>query len=472
MLRGSTWIIFAALTVGYIAVELRYAANRPMWLDERYALSTSIRGQGFVQLLLDGASGQGSPSPLDFVLVKVLDGARTGVRYLGLPPHAYFRLVGLLSTVGAGIFAFLLTLRGPGDSPTSETGVTMGLFAILAFASFVLQPLVVHYAAEMRPYALWTALWLVSALSLLRTSRRWRTVSLIALVLLSMAATASVFQLAALATGTLSVGLVGKRRLVDISKDVIGLFSLPFAISLFYCLKAHRWDYPADMCAWARFLPFWASRWWVAAASVIAALLCLRRQETRGYAVPPLSLVILYLMGPGIFLLTKRSGMFFAEKQYIYYASALPILFATSSFVLSAYGSAATRRTRGIVAASAAALCILGAAYSARGKVSVAAHAWKEWKEAAGVPSDSSGILSGLLARELPRAFCFTNRASMEAIENVSLVAEWMPVRYASLPIGGKTVLVEARGDGAEVVGLGDSCEPNAAIPVVGNRRR
>jgi hypothetical protein len=460
-----------ALGAAYVAAELRFAANKPMWLDEWYAMTSVMRSQGFARLVLHGAAGQGSPAPLDFLLVKALDAARAGVRYLGLSPHAYFRLVGVLSTLGAALFVFFATLAGAGRSPTAETRATSGLFAFVAFASFILQPLVVYYAVETRPYALWAALSLVSAVSLLRPGRRARVVSLIALVLLGMTATASIFQIAALALAMLGVALARGNRLAGASREVLALFALPLAVSLFYCLRSQTWDYPAEMCAWARFLPFWAARAWVPAAAALAAFLCFRREETRDYAVPSLGILIVYLMAPGIFWLTKTRGMFFAEKQYIYHAATLPVVVATVAFVLSRYGDSVQRRARALVAASAAVILVLGATYTVGCKAGVAMRGWQEWRRGTGIPSDPSGLLSGLLTHELPRSFCLSNPATHVAVGNVRLVAEWLPVRYAGTPAGAATVLLEARGDGSEVKALTGICDSATPIPVDGGRR-
>ena len=472
LFRNAALVASLALGATYVAAELRFAANKPMWLDEWYAMKSVIRAQGFARLVLHGASGQGSPSPLDFLLVKALDAARVGVRYLGLAPHAYFRLVGVFGTLAAAIFAFFATLAGAGRSSTGEAHATSALFAFLAFASFILQPLVIYYAAEMRPYALWAALWLVSAVSLLRAGRRARVVSLVALVLLGMTATASIFQIAALALAMLAVALVRGERVAEASRKVLALFALPLAVSLFYCLKSQTWDYPAEMCVWARFLSFWAARAWVPAAAALAAFLCFRREETRAYAVPSLGILIVYLMAPGIFWVTKTRGMFFAEKQYIYHAATLPVVFATVAFVLSRYSDAVQRRARALVAASAAAILVLGAAYTVTDKAGAAMRGWQEWRLGTGIPSDPSGLLSGLLTHELPRSFCLSNPATHVAVGNVRLVAEWLPVRYAGTPAGGSAVLLEVRGDGSEVKALADSCGSMTAVAVLGGRGR
>ncbi len=474
--RGALpWSLYAAaalLAAAWAAAELRYAANRPMWLDEWYSMTSVIREQGTTQLLLHGASGQGSPAPLDFILVKALDGARTCVRYLGLPAHAYFRLVGVLATAGAAVLAFAFALAGPGRPLPPRARATAGLFAALAAASFLLQPLVIHYAAEMRPYALWTALSLASAVSLQREGRKARLVSAATLVLLAMTATASIFQITALATAMFAVGMARRRRLADVCGEVAGVFALPLAVSLFYCLKAQRWEYPAEMCTWARFLSFWAARWWVPAAAGLAAAVCFRRKESSAYAVPSLGIILVYLMAPAIFWLTRSRGMFFADKQYIYHVVTLPVAFVTIAFALPAYGEAAQRRARGLVAACAVAFSILGGAYTMRGKAGVAMRGWQEWRRGTGIPSDPSGVLAALLGRELPRSFCFTDEASDVAAGNVRLVAEWLPVRYPSLPAGRTAVLLEARGDGSVVKALSPACGAEAQVPVVVDSRR
>jgi len=470
--RAGLWIVIALLGGVWLTVETERAAHKPFWLDEAYALHAAVRGTGFARLLLSGAPGQASPSPLDYLLLKGLDEGRTTVAYFRLPPHAYYRLIALLSTVGAAAFAFGLALPARLLSrTTSKTTVACALSAC-AFVSFVLERSTFYYAAEMRPYALWTALWLVSALSLLRTTKGGRTVTIVALVLLAMTATASVFQLAALAAAALCVGLAGKEPLARLGREVLILFALPLAVCLFYCVRVGHWDYPADWCAWARFFPFWASHWWVAAASLAAATLCLTQRATHAYAVPPLAMAIFYLLGPVMFETTKLKGFFFTERQYVAYGAAVPILCVTCALVLSAEAPLKGVRVRRGLVFLVAGAALLGTAHSGWRTIRSVVQDSSAWGGSPGIPSDSARVLSTLLQHEMPRAFCFAGTPTNEALANVRVVAEWLPVRYSSLPVGEKTVFLAAHGDFAEVLELGDSCDSKPAIPVVRTQPR
>jgi hypothetical protein len=55
---------------------------------------------------------------------------------------------------------------------------------------------------------------------------------------------------------------------------------------------------------------------------------------------------------------------------------------------------------------------------------------------------------------------------------NIALVAEWLPVREPSLPIGDTVVALETRGDRSEVRAIGDACDPATLVPVSRDRPR
>ncbi len=467
---GAAWVALAALLAGFAAIALAYAANKPMWLDEAYALSSAIRHESPARLLLRGADNQGSPSPLDYALVRALDGARTAVRYLGLPPHAYFRLVGVLATIGAAAFAFFTALASPaGSRPSRTRGVTV-LSALLAALALAAQPLVIHYAAETRPYALWLALWLVSALSLLRTTGPGRRASAVFLTLLAVTATASVFQLLALAAATFVVGMVENRPPAQLRRELLGVFALPIAACLFYCAQVGQWSYALETRAWERFVPFWAAHGWVLAASAIAVALCFMTPETRPLAVAPLGMAIFYLLSPAMFEATRLRGFFFTDRQYIGFGCTVTLVWVTLARVLAVRPVVLRDRARLAVILLAAGAAFLGTAQGVRNTVSVVARTREAWRRSGGVPADPGRVLAGLPARELPRGFCFAVPPSLEQKTNLALVADWLPVHYPSRPVGETLVQVEARGDGAEVASLGGSCGPEREVAVTRER--
>ena len=88
------------------------------------------------------------------------------------------------------------------------------------------------------------------------------------------------------------------------------------------------------------------------------------------------------------------------------------------------------------------------------------------------IPADPDGLLAGLLARELPRGFRVANQPSLPAWVNIALVAEWLPVRDPSLPIGNTIVALETRGDRSEVRAIGNAYDSATLVPVIRDRPR
>ncbi len=214
--RRTSFILMAALAAIWVSVATREAAHRPLWLDEVYGLDQSIRNVSFAQLFINGALGQGSPSPLDYVLVKCLDRVRSEVRYLGLEPHVYFRLIAMLSTLIAGVCAFQMAMRPGGREATGRARALVTVLAVCAMLSLVLDPMIFHFAGEVRPYALWTACWFLAAGSFLWQGRNARGWQFVLLVALSLTATASVFQLVALGAASSSVELASGKTLANV----------------------------------------------------------------------------------------------------------------------------------------------------------------------------------------------------------------------------------------------------------------
>ena len=163
---------------------------------------------------------------------------------------------------------------------------------------------------------------------------RLRLLSILCLTLLAFTAAASIFQIMALSISFLIARLIEKEKCQTIFKEGISLFLIPTLVSLYYCLKAGRWGYLGPQWGtWSSFLNFWYHFKYVGIGSVIIIALCLLKDSTRPYVIPPMSVLLLYLMGPINYKITRYKGFFFTERQYIYYELAIPIFFLTVAYV-------------------------------------------------------------------------------------------------------------------------------------------
>ncbi len=323
---GVLLVIFSLSCVFFL--DRMFAASQsPLWLDEHYGLKRSTRYPSYGELIVRGAQSQGSAAPLDFLIIKSIDKMKTSLNWLGLRPHVYYRLFANLVTVFSGLLIFILFLKEVyREKEHLWLRYVQLLLLILGIMSYYYAPVIHHYAAEMRPYALWSSLWfIVLGLTLLRVA--WMPYIFVTLILLSFSATASIFQMGALGICYffLSASSNRKQSLVEIVK----VFGLPIFIALYYCLQVQQFDHPAESNTWNNFFTFWSHKAYLLPLLIMVTGFCLFQKKSKSLAIAPASVVLLTLMGPLIFFITRLKGVFLAERHYIYYDHILPITILT-----------------------------------------------------------------------------------------------------------------------------------------------
>src|SRR6185295_11496556 len=155
-------LFFSLLLTGiFFLAQLNESVHKPFWGDELYGLKTSVRADGFAVMLVRGVQGQGSPAPLDYLALKCFDRIRDRVSYFGFHSLVYYRLWANGVTAAAllfvvGIFACQIYKRR--DAALKPLQLILLSFVPVCF---LFSRMVYYYAAVMRPYALWDAMWLV-----------------------------------------------------------------------------------------------------------------------------------------------------------------------------------------------------------------------------------------------------------------------------------------------------------------------
>ena len=358
------WLI--VLTAVFFFAQLNEAVHKPLWGDEVYGLQTSVRADGFASMLVRGVPGQGSPAPLDYLALKCLDRIREPVSYFGLHSYVYYRLWANSATALSIIFVVLLFAhqiykRRDGASKPLQI-ILLGFVPVI----FLFSRMVYYYAAEMRPYALWDALWfivLAVSLSERRTERGW----IVVLILLALSATTSVFQIGVTALSYGIVRLINGRPFKETALDVLKIFGLPLLIVFNYCLRVGEWGEHEIGESWPVFWKMWAHESVTIPLMLGAIALCFFRAENRKYAVAPLSVLFIYLIGPLIFFVTKLKGFFFADRQYIYYDLTNAIFLLTLIQCLPGYAPLLKKRAAAVLVLSL--VLLVGAAVAFRPKV-------------------------------------------------------------------------------------------------------
>jgi len=330
-------IFFLSLAFIFFLDQFHLSARDNFSVDELFGIKHSARGSTFTRLISQGADGQGSPSPLDYLAVKILDQIRNDVHWFGLRPKVYYRLFAIVVTaLGcfyiAGMLMFLILKN---QESLWIKAVQLLLLLEVAFVFFFSEG--VHYwAHQTRPYALWNTLWMVVlAMSFLK--KLPNRVLITSLVVLSFSAIASIYQIGLMAIVYFFIdfekGTAVKKRF----KETLKVFGAPLMIIFYYAMHIGNWDYPYDEGAWDRFIRFWLSHIEILFLMGTAALLCFLKDENKKYAIAPLSSLLLYLIGPFIFVLTQMSGFFYDKRQFIYYDLTTAIFILTIMHCIPAY---------------------------------------------------------------------------------------------------------------------------------------
>jgi len=449
---GSLALIAFATFVYSWSLMVR-AAGKPMWLDEYFALTASVRQPSLLGWITQGVPNQGSPSPLDYLFVRALDATRFATGFFGLPPHTYYRLVSIVAIVASGIAGVVVAVspsfrQFAGRPPWVKFAAAAT--TVCCLVAYWFQPFALEYGTQMRPYALWLALSFVAYAVALRSDSRWWLMT--AWLAVAATATASLFQIATLALACTVVDTLRGRTWRDIAKDSLLPLAVPLVVAGYYALRAGKWHYwGPEWGTWRDFFSFFYGWRTVAFLSGAGVGISMLRPDTRRFAVPCLAMLLLYAAAPLIYFVTRQRGFFFTNRQYVYYDLAGPL------FMLTAVRCLATIEARSRQAlALAAILCVGCPLITARliegGREPKAA--WRAWRAGRWptFPTDPEGTVARTLrGGSLPRAFCLADEGATEgSVRNLELVAEWVPVHYRN-PIGQEIVYVVSEGDGARV---------------------
>src|SRR4029079_2034365 len=140
-------------------------------------------------------------------------------------PQGYHRLPSIVLTAGlaaAGVLAVSLQFT----REAVEIRLAQQVLAASALALYLFNPIVHHYASEVRPYAFWNTLWFLALALVLNPKPRAALLGPV-LTLMSFSATATCFQLAALGTAFLIVAKEQGRPWKEVVRDGLAVFLVP-----------------------------------------------------------------------------------------------------------------------------------------------------------------------------------------------------------------------------------------------------
>jgi hypothetical protein len=320
----SLW--FLSVGIVFFLSQMQTSSKKPFWIDESYAMGHTLRIHTYQDILTQGATGQGSPAPLDYLALKAWDSMRRTTGFLAqIPDLAYYRLPALAFTLIPYLLMCTIVVRKTLQAKSRPVVISIAALSILLPFSYLYMNEINYYAHEMRPYALWNALFSVSLILILL--RIYSILLVPVLVLLSLTATAALFQLLALCASYITCCILAGEQKKQTWQKAARLFVAPIILSIFYCLKVDQYGYDAP--TWSDFTHFYVRKLSTCGLLTIILFAAFLHQTMRKQAAAILALVIMFLLGPLVFWLTLQKGFFFTSRQYIYYdlAGIIPLLF-------------------------------------------------------------------------------------------------------------------------------------------------
>ena len=219
--------------------------------------------------------------------------------------------------------------------------------------------------------------------------------------------------------------------------DALKLHALPAAVAVYYALRGTAWEFLGpEWGTWGSFFQFWFVRSlpaWVFGAG--AAALFWARPELRKHATASTAILLLLLLAPVGFWITRERGFLFSHKQYIHLAAAPPAALLALALSAPAWATRPGRR------AAAQLFCALTVA---------AGLGWVAWKWGPALGTYRTPLLEAgspfrrALAAERPAAIRFEPDSDpVPTFErNLNLIAEWIPVVHPDAPKGTREVWI------------------------------
>lgn len=358
-------IVYLFIVVAFFFGKIFDAFHKPFWIDEIFGLSV-IRSCSYTRLLFCGAPGEGSSAPLDYIACKVLDQIKENVSYFGFTPEIYFRLFANGITAFSALVILFLFKKGITNDRGNVAVKTTQLFLLLCLLiAYLFRTQIYYFAAEIRPYALWNSLFII-ALATSFSEETNKKFFFFSLILVAFSATAAIFQISTLAAAYFVVRVVSTDKVKKILKDEARLFAIPFFVVLYYCLRAGKWNFVSPGENWENFISLWKHKLGIIPLMLSVITACFLKKENNKYAVAALAFLMLFLIGPLIFLITTSRGFFYAERQYIYYELSTAVFIMTLIKCIPAYTKKI--KSKSIISVILITLCLIGASSALKSK--------------------------------------------------------------------------------------------------------
>lgn len=298
------------------------ASANDLWTDERNGIAT--RGASYPDLITGKMASQVSRAPLDYIALKFFDQIG-GCSLLsnGMPPNIYYRLNSIFYIWLSGLFIMLfIFFRIRRDTRNYLVLLAQMILLAAALYHYYFWHENFRYWIQMRPYALWCALWFM-ILSLFLIDGRlkiWPFSVLFAL--LAATANAAIYQLFSFALAFVIVQFIQREKIPGTMRTVLKVFAIPAMISLYYILVDYSTIYvwrSSSAEYFKEFFHFWLTKEMIPILSILGIFSTAAFRKLRHITTVFLAMLILYLISPVINYIVLLRGVFFSSRHYIYY---------------------------------------------------------------------------------------------------------------------------------------------------------
>ena len=305
-------LLLLSVLLSFFVASLEKSAGKPFWLDEAFSFQRNISDQSMKQIILQGADGQGSPSPLYYVILRNILLIQGEVNYFGLQPHQYYRVPNAIFIYLAMLYLFFMIRK--------HDGVQGLMPLVLSATAFVSSSTILHFSSEMRPYSLWVALSMI-VLFLIEYRNRSRIAWSIALLALALSSTGSLFQITSLLGVLLLAEIVYQKKVIPKIKmdHILIVILVTFVINAYYIARAP--DLAYETPPWVEFFDFWKWQVRILIVGLLLSAYHLKQDDTDAF-IGSLTVATWIAIGPLIFYIIQKQGFFFSSRHYIYYLAA------------------------------------------------------------------------------------------------------------------------------------------------------
>lgn len=323
----------------FVFSAVQSARHKDFWCDENFGLEGGARSSTYQQLLLRGVRGQGSAAPLDYILVKAWDHVYPGFSAL-VSHNVYYRLNSIVWDCAAGLIIALISFYVICQRPGGRRMLLLqsGLICLGLFV-FYFKKSHMHFATEMRPYALWNSAWYVMLGCFMLQGARgavfWGG------MVLALTSSGALLQIPALALSRIIFRFVDRDDIRGVLREALAVFALPFLIAVYYAVQSDKFGYVNTAGDYARysaeFYSFWGSKWRVPFLSMAGIVLTVWNRQWRGCTTVFFAILMLYACAPLINSRILSSGFFFTSRQYLYYDLVFPLFYLMLALILPGY---------------------------------------------------------------------------------------------------------------------------------------